>query len=160
MILDSDEIWDPKQINIVKHDMNIFPNINIFTSGMITYFKSIRYRIHPPQHFEPVIAVRTNIRFEHARRPRKGKFHKTDAIYHHPSHVRSDEYMKKKIDSCSEKEKIRNWYEDIWKKWTPDMKNFHPTVPESFHSVVQVKRSELPVSLQKIWDNSSNNFLL
>jgi len=153
MILDSDEIWDTKDLTILESFITKYPDFNILTCKMHTYFKSIKYRIDPPQNLNPVIMVNSNINFIHARRPNSKKYKLLDIIaFHHPSHVRSDELMKIKLNTCSERDKIKNWYDEVWINWTPDMQDFHPTVAKSFHSVIKVTKKDLPEVLHKYLD--------
>ena len=47
---------------------------------------------------------------------------------HHYSYVRSDAQLKRKIETFSHAHdfSFKDWYEDIWLKWTPEMTNLHP----------------------------------
>lgn len=152
MILDSDEIWDTENFDKLNRYIKTIHK-DVYACKAHTYFKSIKYRIHPPQTFSPVVAVRSYVRFEHARRTNSARTTiLPDVFYHHPSHVRPDLYMDIKLKSCSERDKVKDWYKDVWLKWTPDMKNFHPTQPEAFQEVRLTEKIEIPKVLHKYLD--------
>jgi hypothetical protein len=105
------------------------------------FWKSINYRIVPRQPEKPVMAVRPSVRFEHARRLAYGIDPcVVDACeLWHLSYVRDDVEMAKKIttfEHASEFDTAR-WYDEVWLKWTPEMRNLHPVVPEQFHAAVE-----------------------
>jgi glycosyltransferase involved in cell wall biosynthesis len=69
-------------------------------------------------------------------------------IFHHAAYVGSDSRILKKI-SCSvhHDPRMNQWYENVWKKWTPEMKNLHPLNPEVFPGVRYVPTHQLPSSI-------------
>jgi hypothetical protein len=67
------------------------------------------------------------------------------AVFHHAAYVGDDARMLKKIRlSVHHGEMLATWFEDIWQKWTPTMRNIHPTVPSAFAGVKYVPTPELP----------------
>jgi hypothetical protein len=67
------------------------------------------------------------------------------AVFHHGAYVGNDKRIAKKIfSSVHYDERMKNWYEDVWKKWTPEYKNIHPLHPEVFKGVKYVPFSMLP----------------
>lgn len=54
---------------------------------------------------------------------------------YHTSWLKTDDEVKKKITSYSHAGEIRpDWFENIWKKWTPEMTDFAPTNPSDYKS--------------------------
>jgi len=52
----------------------------------------------------------------------------TNVILYHFSYVGPDERILSKITHFSHANEIRKgWYENVWKKWTPEMENIHVT---------------------------------
>jgi hypothetical protein len=102
---------------------------------MKVFWKTPDYMIFPHDNGEgPIIAVRPSVRFEYARRTNANDFLYSESAMHHFSYVRSDEEMLKKISTFSHAEEFNTmeWYNNVWLKWTPEMRNIHPTVPYLF----------------------------
>jgi len=152
LILDSDEIWDEKsKVNFLKYYEN-HRQYDIFLVHFHTYFKSIKWRIDPPQDLKACVLIKSFVRFLNARRTNSHNYKivpKELVCLHHPSHVRDDYFMKIKVENCHERDRIINWYNDVWKNWAPDIVDFHPIIPEAFHSVVKVNKEDLPKILHK-----------
>jgi hypothetical protein len=82
------------------------------------------------------VAIKTDQNFSNKRTPTLSEYGPSSAILNHFSYVRSNEEMLKKIESFEHSNEFDRmaWYENIWKKWVPSMKNLHPVVPEQFES--------------------------
>jgi hypothetical protein len=66
---------------------------------------------------------------------------------YHLSWVRRPEKIKEKIKNFSHAKEMRdNWFEEVWQKFTPDMKNFGPTRPTDF---TECKVIELPQEIKE-----------
>jgi hypothetical protein len=63
-----------------------------------------------------------------------------DIVYEHFAYVRkSDEKIRRKIEAHRETEPILgDWYHDVWLRWTPAMRSFHPTQPELWQHAEEV----------------------
>jgi hypothetical protein len=71
------------------------------------------------------------------------------AVFHHGSYVGDDQRIFNKIaSSVHHDELLKDWYENVWKKWTPDSKNLHPKIPEVFASLEYVPANNLPSSIK------------
>jgi len=130
-------IKDHKKLRrFVEQDGN-FPAYAIPT--MNTYFKEPKWRIEPREDYQPIIVIN----------PKESKFRDIrsvttdfgwlpeDIILHHYSWVRTDEQVKRKLENFSHAMQVDpNWYDKVWKTWTPETKNFHPMIPSQYRSVV------------------------
>ncbi len=71
------------------------------------------------------------------------------AVFHHASYVGNDCRIEKKIfSSVHYEEKMKIWYDNIWKKWTYQSKNLHPLYPDVFKEVKYVSTDKLPSSIK------------
>lgn len=67
------------------------------------------------------------------------------AVFHHAAYVGDDARMLKKIRlSVHHREMLSTWFEDVWRKWTPELRNLHPIQPSTFPGVKYVPPPELP----------------
>jgi len=136
LIVDSDERYTHREIDRILNALHVVSNDVIKIANMNVYWKNSDYVIVPKQIDKPVIAVRPNVRFIDKRRVDED-FTIADNLMHHFSYVRTNEEMKKKIESFSHaNEIVNNWYEEKWLKWSPEMKNLHPVVPSQFEQAV------------------------
>jgi hypothetical protein len=76
------------------------------------------------------------------------------AHFHHGSYVGGDDRIRTKLSVSSHakeliKHDVDEWFENVWKCWSPAMKNFyfHPH-PEAWASVDHVPTSELPRTIR------------
>ena len=109
-------------------------------SKMNTYFKSSEWRVEPREDYKPIIVVdpkKTQFRDIRSVTSNFGYLPADITLYHY-SWVRGDEEVRRKLDNFSHAPQITpNWYEEVWEKWTPDTKDFHPMNPPQYHSVVK-----------------------
>jgi hypothetical protein len=132
LIVDPDEFYtleDRKKIlEFLGTDANYNDAYKI--SKMITYWKTPDYIFDPIDRHKPVIAVnpKTTRFYEHRQtQPSDKSYPFTEqvptipVVCHHMSWVHSDEKVKEKISSYSHSGDIAlDWFEEVWKKWTPD----------------------------------------
>jgi len=157
LIFDSDEIWEAEHLKNLKTFIEKNPSHDVYNGHMHTYFKSLEWEIDPPQKMNPVLAIKSHVQIKWVRCPDSNDYIQVPkhlACYHHPSHVRSDAVMQRKIEVCSERDKFADWFDRVWLKWTPDMKNFHPTMPQSFESVKHVNKEDLPEPLRRFYNTT------
>lgn len=72
-------------------------------------------------------------------------------VCHHLSYVRSEEKMKRKLAAFTHADdRLAEWYERVWRKWTPEMENLHPNpdAASTFKKAVPV--SEMPWKLEPL----------
>lgn len=67
------------------------------------------------------------------------------AVFHHAAYVGDDARIQKKIQlSVHRRQMMDTWFNEVWKKWTPEMKNLHPSNPPVFPGLKHVVTKELP----------------
>jgi hypothetical protein len=70
-------------------------------------------------------------------------------VFHHASYVGNETRMTKKIfNSVHYDQRMADWYENIWRKWSPEMKNLHPLNPPNFGGVTYIATKDLPKSIK------------
>jgi hypothetical protein len=158
LVVDADEVYDPLQLRRMMITAPCLPEIDCWHIQIVTYWKSIRYRVDPPEPFPPVVLVRVGrARFVENRMAR-GEQHALIAphvaVMHHLSYARSDEEIWTKIHSFSHAAEVKpDWYERVWKGWDDDhnMQNLNPAFPECYQRAVEQSPDALPPVLRKIW---------
>ena len=157
-IFDADEFYSHEDMFGILHYGLKFSQFDTFKTAFYTYFKKVRYRIEPLQSLKALSLVKTTVKLNHTRNIDQTRFSnflipKEDVCWHHLSHVRNDEQMLEKFIIAKHEYGLNiDWYYNVWLKWTPEMKNFHPNDPTSFSHVVDLKKYELPDFLQKFYD--------
>lgn len=158
LYIDGDEIYTKTQIEEL---LELIKKWKYFNSAIrlnyYTYFKSIYYRIDPINYALclTLFPIRPWVHYRNERNVNAKIIERPDMFFEHPAYVRKDdEKMRNKIEAHKETEPIyKNWYHDVWLKWTPEMKNFHPTHPDIWESVVKVDPKELPVKMVKTFES-------
>lgn len=70
---------------------------------------------------------------------------------HHLSAVRTDEGMARKLAAFSHAgEVVPGWFDRVWKGWTPEMEDLHPTHPANWKKAVPVEEASLPESVRRL----------
>lgn len=165
-IVDADEIYDPDTVpRILDYLQSKRPRI-LKIRG-ITYFKSWNYRIVPSDGFFQPGFIRQGVLFRENRNllyppwfrffmnkywrinlePSQGVVYLPEevAVFHHGAYVGDDLRMYKKIFFHVHLDSKRaEWFEKVWKRWTPAARAFHPLYPEEFQGVEHVPTCELP----------------
>ena len=139
IICDADEYYQPISIKIILEEIKKFDREGqIRTPWMEVYWKLPIFRISNKQTDTPVIAIKTDQIFSNKRTPSLSEYGLSSAMLHHFSYVRSDEEMLKKIESFEHSNEFNKmeWYENVWKQWTPTMRNLHPVVPSQFNCAI------------------------
>lgn len=106
---------------------------------MNTYFKTCKHRVEPREDYKPIIAIKTSERFVDIRSVKSDNYGMLDKdiVLYHFAYFRPDYKIKQKMENFSHADiTLANWYEDIWLKWTEDMRDFHPTHPEQYKGVI------------------------
>lgn len=169
-IIDNDEVYHEKHFRNIIEFIEQNSQYDAFHIEWNTYWKKDYYRIHPREEFRPVIAVRVKnfhftiirggitsiIRTEQAvlKLPSSNYngilISPNIAICYHLSYARDDECMKRKFETNSHApEFIKNWYDEIWLKWNPQMRNLHPVTSSQYQIAVKEDFSIFPDSLKK-----------
>lgn len=114
--------------------------------NMNTYFKTYYHRIEPKESarldycYRPIIAINPKLAKWKDIRACTGRVLEfpEDIILWHFAYYRTDEAVRRKMEINSNADIVEeNWYDNVWKKWTPEMRNFHVEFPEQFESVVE-----------------------
>jgi len=135
LVVDADEMYTREGIELILHSLEERSEPLFRCFAVFTYWKTLEWILEPKDKHKPVIAID----------PKKAEFYEYriprllhDVSYaqyqptinvdmHHLSWVKSDDKVKEKIASYSHCNNIReNWFEEVWLKWTPEMKNIRP----------------------------------
>lgn len=140
LIVDADEFYAPWDIGRLVGEIRNAPKEieAIRTTDMSVYWKTTDYRLTPIQRDNPIIAVRTDIRFDYIRNPKEVNSLFSDVEMHHFSYVRNNEQMRMKMSRSAHSHEfdLDKWYNEKWLKWTEDMEDLHPVVPSQFKKAV------------------------
>lgn len=138
IICDADERYKKQEIKNLIEMLKVSTGDIIKTSSMDVYWKTPEYKIIPDQNDNPTIAVKPSVRFIKARSSNGKIITWAPFTLHHFSYVRSNENMLKKITTFSHSSEFNliDWYENKWLKWTPEMLDLHPVVPEQFKQAI------------------------
>ena len=171
-IIDADEIYDPETIPGVfdflrktKQDAVLVRGYNFFKKwnfklddnfwqiGFLRpgrYFYSRRGLYFPKalgwvHHLNPKISTKLIDYY-----CRQAKLPESIGHFYHGAYVGDDERIRKKMKSSSHAREhiacnIDQWFEDIWKKWHPGMRNFRfGSSPEGWQCVEDIAEDRLP----------------
>lgn len=154
-IVDADEIYDPPVLRKMMGAALMKPQVGCFYMTCLTYWKSHRYRIDPPEHYKPPVFLKTGlaqfVERRHATAQYVGVIPPQLGVCHHMSYARTNEELLKKITTFSHAEEVRaDWYEKVWLGWdnNPLMENLHPVYPEAYKRAISVSDAELPPVLR------------
>jgi hypothetical protein len=162
LIIDADEIYEPQHLDKLFQYCRGLPKVDIFLTQFYTYFKSIKYRIWPLQGLNATTLIKTHVQLNMTRGVKRAKeqgyivfeIPSKLILWHHPSHVRTDERMQSKYAIAMHEYGLnKSWMRDVWARWTPETKNFHPSKPSAFQQVIELKKEQLPEVLWEIYDN-------
>jgi len=155
-VLDGDEIYDSAELHEMKLAVFRAPEIECWHVTWFTYWKSERFRIEPPEPFQPLVFVRVgSARFDLMRNVNSSSRAMIDprvGVCHHMSYAHSNEELKKKLSSFSHAhEVLEGWYENTWLKWdeNKEMTNLHPTHPACYARAIEQPRELLPPILRR-----------
>jgi len=87
--------------------------------------------------YEAVINLHEDIRYINRRNTHANRYmviEHTDVLMYHTAYVLSNEELLKKLKTWSHSVDfdVDKWYNEVWLKWTPEMKNLHPIFPYEF----------------------------
>lgn len=142
---DADALWDWFEKRLDEN-----PNIRGVRSSWYTYWRSIHWRICPPEPYKPNVIVRTDCEIKSSR-------HMTDesgfievpkeiCMVRHYSWAKSPREIEKKLTTWGHAKEgdVLGWKSKIFDPWKPGeaLSNFHPHVPAAYQ---RVERCYLPV---------------
>ncbi|GAH43564.1 unnamed protein product [marine sediment metagenome] len=156
LIIDSDEVWEDKDLEKLKERVRQNPDYGAYHCALRTYVKSPFYRISPPERCRPTVVVNGH-KVEQILGVRGNGINPIlwmdDVFMHHFSYVRSSEdaiLEKMQYLSLGDKDDYhKNWFEKYWEK-IPNVHNFHPTIGEesSWKSLETVTLNDLPLAVR------------
>jgi len=115
---DADEVYDTEELKEALKVIEASPAKRFGVNGFRHYWKTKDYYLEDG--FQPVRFVKTNVSEE--------TVETVNLRIHHYGYCINDELMKYKLEISGHHDEFRpNWYEDVWLKWTPEMKWLHPT---------------------------------
>lgn len=151
-IVDSDEFYTEEECRQMW-EWFFDKDIKVARAHNVTYWRSLHFRIDPPEGFRPEVIVNNDCRFDCSR------YVESDLIVdippdvcrlRHYSWVRTPREAYRKIKSWGHAHQVvDNWYEDVFMNWNPDFnkENLHPTEPSAYKRVVPCDL-ELPEALE------------
>lgn len=157
LYIDSDEIYEEKEIKKLVRLSRKFKSFNReVRANMFTYFKSPFFQVDPIENFKPMVMfpLRDFVELSTFRNVNLG-FVESDVFFHHLSYVRrNDQDIKNKMLTHKNDEGTDvNWFTDVYLKWTPEAKNFHPKEPAIFKGVKVLKNDEVPSLIKNTYDS-------
>lgn len=153
IVVDADEFYEPNTIASLMEYLRVTNDEVVTAPNMLVYWKNINLRIDPLQTDNPIIAVRPRLRFGSARQA-EGHREQLPVLLHHLSYVRTDEEMVKKISSFEHTKdfNVKDWYNNVWLKWTPGMEDLHPVNPPQFK---RATFNPVPIEIQEYFDETT-----
>lgn len=152
LVLDPDEFILEKDWNILLEGLEerVFKKPAYKAPSYVTYWKK-GYVLDPTDTHKPLFLVNPReVTFEHYRGISSEVYDSPIQFpIHHMSWARTDEEMKKKLLTFSHAKEFNGmeWYERVWKTWTPLSTYLHPLTREKWHQAIPYP---VPVELQPI----------
>jgi glycosyltransferase involved in cell wall biosynthesis len=135
LVIDADEFFERSGLELLLAELGRSAGPCYRAAGMRTYWKTKDYVCYPYEGWDsPVIAVdpkRVKFSMQRQLQPidedRRLIAPELPVLLHHMSWVKSDEKVREKIETFSHAGHIREgWFENVWKKWTPDLDDIAP----------------------------------
>ncbi len=158
-VVDADEVYNPLQLRRMMVFVPCLPEMDCWHISMVTYWKSYRYRIDPPEQFQPPVFLRIGrarfVEHRNAKGERHAQIPRHVGLMHHLSYARTDEEIWLKIHSFSHAAEVKpDWYERVWKGWDDDhtLRNLNPAYPGAYQVAVEQHPDALPPVLRRLYD--------
>lgn len=149
-MVDSDEILLDRDLQTLKDMCNSGIHAAIAVR-LYTYWKTVEYRIEPPEDGSIKMVLRGDVRLVGVREIRE-RFTLADVWCRHLSYVRTDEEAREKMRLSGHAREIRpDWYEKVWRAWDTnhDLENLHPVHPSAYRRANRVPDPELAATLKR-----------
>jgi hypothetical protein len=171
LIVDADEIYEGAALerlyaHVAQH------RLPLYKVGLVRYFKRWTHRIDGYEWSTAMI--RSDLRFDKLRnrtpnlaqrafgkapkvsddlKSRVRRYEEVDpkvAVFHHGSYVGPRSRIVDKLAAFGHAHELQpNWLENVYDRWTPASRNFHPVVPEWFPSAQEIAVADLPPEIAK-----------
>jgi hypothetical protein len=158
IIHDADEFYSHFDFSKLVKYIEDNPNYDYYKVGWYCFWKSFNYILldelgnkitgYP----EFCINLKNGVRFQSKRRPNKNNYNVIPldrGICYHGSYVLTDEEVKQKINTWGHTNDFNkdHWYNNVWLKWTPEMKNLHLVHPPAWSKAIKFDEV-LPVIIE------------
>ena len=157
-IIDADEMYSNEEAEDLwkwfYHRLDENPSLRGVRCSLYTYWRSLHWRIDPPEPLKPNIIIKSDSRIAMSR-------HLIDessiidipsdiCSMRHYSWAREPSYIERKINTWTHAHQLLpQWYKGKFLKWTPgsNIKDLHPTVPACYKETIECN-FEVPEVLQ------------
>lgn len=158
LIFDADEYYLKQDIPEMIDFINTYKNEAFNSSNQdYIYWKNENWHV---RHGGFTICLRADMRFVQGDRTIQSKDIKELPdwiLMHHFSYARTDEEMKVKITTRDFSRYLRkNWYDNVWLKWTPEMRNLGPVSAEVFP--ITLKTTDIPQEILDRYNKFKNEY--
>jgi hypothetical protein len=140
-------------MNVVRQN----PQVDCWRLSCLTYWKSSRYRVDPPETITAAVFVRPGTGRFVENRSYQAEHHvalpPATAVVHHMSYARSDEQILRKITTFGHaRDVVPDWYERVWRKWDSDhsLHNLNPCWPAAYRQIIEQPSEALPPILRRM----------
>jgi hypothetical protein len=141
-VVDTDEVYQPDQVDAAMSFVSKNHRGDVFYIAQNIYWKTPRYKVEVDHWYAGVAIVRKTVRFTDKRNFDSAlcnvvRIPEATAICDHMSFVGDDEIMSEKLKYNGHRSEFRkDWFEEVWKKWTPGMTDIHPGRAATFRRAV------------------------
>lgn len=141
-IVDADEIYEESEARGLWAWFRQ-QNVEAARCGWYTYWRSLHWRVEPPESFHPYVIVRAD---RQATLCREFAVNSECVVPHdvcmvrHYSWVRTPAEIQRKIQGWGHAHQvIDGWFDEVFMQWSPgcDMQDLHPTEPKAYQSIVR-----------------------
>lgn len=167
MLIDTDEIWDDKNLELAFKKIKQYPDRDCFSTRLFSYVKSIFYRIDPIELCRPTVFLRPTVKkLQGARgweQPNRALLH--EVYFHHFTFVRfsEDDIRKKFLTSIAGDGEgavgfsCDDWMDTKWKHLPyGELLHYQEQAKASWFRVKIVWKTELPLAI--LQDDTIMNF--
>ena len=158
LVIDADEVYETQNLQNALVHARSRPEVDVWHIRCATYWKSLRYRIDPPEPYDPPTLIRLGscgfIKARNTATDKNALMPPEIATYHHMSYARPDDDLRRKISTFDHADLVlEHWYEDVWKRWdrSPGMQNLHPVNPPQYGRAVEQNPMLIPTILLPVW---------
>jgi glycosyltransferase involved in cell wall biosynthesis len=159
VVVDADEIYDESQLNAAMTIVRQNPQIDCWRLTCLTYWKSYRYRVDPPELMTAPVFVRPGTgRFVDNRLYDCERHYSLPAdtiVFHHMSYARTDAQVLRKITTFGHaRDVVPGWFEQVWQRWDSDhsLENLNPCWPAAYRRIIEQPYDALPKALRRLCD--------
>jgi len=127
-VIDADEFYTKEDIKKAIDFIKDNPSERFNVSSCIYIWKNENWETLPRYERTIPVCYRSDMRFNNNRNIiAETKLLPPDITMYHFSYAGSDERILSKLQHFSHAKEMRpEWFDEIWKKWTPEMEDIHP----------------------------------